>query len=188
MKPSGSINVKASYSLGVDLARMGEDSTVMIVVEQPAFDTMLYVVHIEEINHSKLTNAIGRIRYLDMKFNFNKILIDSTGLGAAVVDVLKEELKFKIEDISFSMQSKESLYGNLKWWMEKGRLKLPSNLNDTIIRKLYYQLLEMRYKFAKNDKNIMIHHPPRGHDDYPDALALACYHFRRNDDYRPTLY
>jgi len=31
--PSGQINLKKNYSLGVDIARMGEDKSVFIVIE-----------------------------------------------------------------------------------------------------------------------------------------------------------
>jgi phage FluMu gp28-like protein len=138
-------------------------------------------VFIDSYKHKALTEAIGRIKYSDYKFNFKRILIDSTGLGAAVSDIIKEDLKFKVEDITFTMKSKQSMFGNLKLQLEKGRLKLPNH------RKLYYQLLDLRYEVSKTG-DLKLHHSKNGHDDFPDALALACYYFRQQSSvYVPTI-
>ena len=182
MPPSGSINNKSTYVLGVDLARLGEDESVFTVIEKPPWEDTLYVVFIDSMKHGKLTQAIARILFLDHKFNFTKILVDSTGLGAAVADVVKQELKYKVEDVTFTMQSKQSMYNNLKYLMERGKIKLPHH------KKLYYQLCDMQYVIAKNNKDIKLHHPPRGHDDYPDSLALAAYYFKNAENtYVPTI-
>jgi len=50
-------------------------------------------------------------------------------------------------------------------------LHLPDN------KKLLYQLIDLRYELKTNG-GLKIHHSERGHDDYPDALAIACLYFR----------
>ena len=160
----------------------GEDATVITVIEKPAYENMLYVVYIEELKHTLLTEAMGRIKFLDSKFNFQKILVDSTGLGAAVVDVLKEDLKQKVVDMYFTNKNKYSMYSHLKLLMEKGKLKIPYN------RKLYYEMMDLQMEFGSKSSEPKLHHSPRGHDDYPDSLALAAYGFKdSNNAYVPTI-
>lgn len=172
MRPVGNIREKSTFVLGVDFARMGEDSTAFIVLEQPAFTDEIFVVYIEETRHKKLTDPIGRVLYLHNKFKFNKIYLDCTGLGAGPVDVLNEKLgSHKIEPITFTNKSKEDMYGNLTILFETKKLKIPNH------KKLIYQLADLRREL-KSDGKIKIHHADRGHDDLPDALALACLHFR----------
>src|SRR3990167_6544277 len=129
-----SIEKNAIYILGVDLARLGEDSSVYIILEKIG-DGPIKVIFIDETQHKLLTDAIGRIKILNNYFNFKKIYIDETGLGAGVVDVLQEELgQNKIEAFTFTNKSKQDMYSNLKILMEQKKLKIPFH------RKLFYQL------------------------------------------------
>ena len=151
---------------------MGKDATVLIVIEKPWYgDENLYVVYVEETQQKPLTDAIGRIKKLNQKFNFKRIICDYTGLGIGAVDSLKEEFGFIVEGISFTIKSKMDLYGNLKILMQKGKLKIPNH------KKLLFELADMRYEVASNEQ-IKLHHSEKGHDDYCDALALAAWYFR----------
>lgn len=171
--PMADVVEKSKYYLGVDFARMGEDSCVMIVIQDKR--GKLYVKDIIELNKKKLTEAVGQIKLLDMKYNFNKVMLDSTGLGAGPGDMLNEELgSWKVECVTFTQKSKQDMYSNLKKVMEQGRLKFP------MVRKMYYELVDLRYEISSSG-NLKIHHPERGHDDYPDALALAVYGMYEED-------
>jgi|TARA_R100001530_G_scaffold62534_2_gene45015 PBSX family phage terminase large subunit len=179
---------KSQYMLGCDLARMGEDSSTFIVVKKPYDKENYEVIKIIETKHKALTDAIGRIQLLDKTFKFDKIFIDSTGLGAGVCDVLKERIGHKVIDYAFTIRSKENIYSNLKAMLEKtkrgidGGLKLPNH------KKMIYQLLDLRYEIYGTG-NLKIHHSERGHDDFPDALALACFGFKIGSfTSRPILY
>jgi phage FluMu gp28-like protein len=102
-------------------------------------------------------------------------MLDSTGLGAGPGDMLSEELgSWKVDCVTFTNQSKQDMYSNLNKVMEQGRLKFPMN------RKMYYELVDLRYEISSSG-NLKIHHPERGHDDYPDALALAVYSMYEED-------
>ena len=50
-------------------------------------------------------------------------------------------------------------------------------------KKLLNQLMDLRYEMLPN-KTVKISHPEgsKYHDDYPDALALACLWFKDNED------
>lgn len=168
MIPLGERHPKSTYVMGVDFARMGSDLSVYIVLEQTMDSDNLYAVYIEEQQHKKLTDAMGRVKILEKYFNFVKIIMDETGLGAGAVDELNETVGWKAEGLRFTIQSKNDIYSNLKKLMAQGRLKIPRH------QKLLYQLSDLRYE-ATSTGMLKIHHGERGHDDYCDALALAAY-------------
>ena len=166
----GSYNPHSIFVLGNDFARMGQDDNVGIVVEQERDE--IRVNWIESSSHKKLTEAVGMIKILNEKYSFVKIYLDETGLGAGPTDMLMEEFgSDRIEGMTFTIQSKMDMYSNLKKMMEQGKLKIPNHT------KLIYQLMDLRYEIVSSGQ-LKLHHSERGHDDYPDALALACMFWR----------
>ena len=120
---------------------------------------------------------------VDNKYNLERLYIDKTGLGEGPADwigvVIGDD---KVEDIRFSTVNKMDMYSNLRAWIQKREmkmvdgvmkevpcLKLPDNKN------LLKEMMELRYEKMPN-KTVKIHHPEGGkyHDDFADALALAC--------------
>ena len=166
------IEPNSEYYLGVDFARMGEDSSVFIVLQHQLNLNRLVVAKIVETKHKLLTDAIGRVIMLNEIFNFKKIYLDETGLGSGPTDILREKFFGRIEPVTFTLKSKQDLYSNLKSLMEQHRILIP---ND---RKLIYELSDLRYELTSTG-DMKIHHSERGHDDYPSALSLACFGFRR---------
>jgi len=167
----GDYNPKSVFVLGTDFARMGEDESVFIVVEED-MRRRIRVNFIDATKHKLMTDAIGRIRILDEKFNFTKIYLDQTGLGSGPTDVLVEWFgSGKVEGMTFTLKSKQDLYSNLKRMMEQGKIKIPNH------KKLLYQLADLRYEVTSSG-DLKIHHSERGHDDYPDALALAVWYWK----------
>lgn len=166
----GHMHEKNEYYLGVDFARMGEDECVFIIIEKKK-GGVLFVNDIIATSKKTLTEAVGTIRMLDEKYKFVKIFLDETGLGAGPTDMLVEYFgSYKVEGMTFTIKSKMDLYSNLKKLMQQGRLKIPNN------KKLLYQLRDLRYELMSSGQ-MKIHHSERGHDDYPDSLALACWAF-----------
>jgi hypothetical protein len=169
------------YYLGVDFARMGQDSSVFCIIRKDLSNGEFSICYLEETKHKLLTDAIGRVRILNERFDFQRIVLDETGLGAGPTDVLREQIGYKIEPLTFTVKSKQDIYSNLKLWMEKGRLKIPSH------KKLIYQLSDLRYEIMSSGQ-FKIHHSERGHDDYSDALALAMWPSKCGDYvYKPTI-
>ena len=177
-KPTGEINNKATYICGLDVARTGADETAVVVLEEIVFSNKKYICYMETLDTPKLTSAIGRIAYLDKFFNFKKIIVDETGLGAGVSDVLKDELGAKVKGITFSTKSKAEMFNNLKIMLQNNSLYLPNhNTNKKHInKKLYYQLLSITQEWSKIGQ-LLLSHPERDHDDLACALALASYYF-----------
>lgn len=171
---------KKEYVLGVDIARMGEDATVYVIIEKEWGEEKYKTVKIFETTHKVITDTTGRIKALDLVYHFKKIIVDMTGLGAGVFDALKEALGAKVEGITFTLKSKQDLYSNLKVLLESGRLKIQNN------KKLIEQLLDLKYEFASTG-DMKIHHSEGGWDDYTDSLCLASWAFRIRRQYHPTI-
>ena len=166
----GEYHPHSLFVLGNDFARMGQDENVAVIVEEQ--NEKLRINWIESSSHKKLTESVGMIKILNGKYNFTKIYLDETGLGAGPTDMLMEEFgSDRIEGMTFTIQSKMDMYSNLKKLMEQGRLKIPKH------NKLIYQLLDLRYEVVSSGQ-LKLHHSDRGHDDYPDALALACWYWK----------
>lgn len=158
---------KAKYWLGVDFARLGEDSSVFVVIEQPPFKKHYRVANIVETRHKKLTDAIGRIKMLDNIYQFEMMYLDETGLGAGPSDVLREELGGRVKPITFTTKSKQDMFSNCKIMLEKDILYIPNH------KKLLYQMADLRYEVMSSGQ-MKIHHSAREKDDYVDGLVLAC--------------
>jgi hypothetical protein len=174
-----------SYYIGADIARLGQDSTCMMVVE--ASEGKGKVVQIIDIPKSKLDVVIERLRQLITFYNPKRVFIDETGLGAGVSDVLSRDYNVpklqqgkavsgfphnpmygdRIVGVRFTIVTKLDMYSNLQVLMNNGIIAYPSH------PKLISQLRDFRYELTTN-QNVKLHHSERGFDDYCDALALSC--------------
>ena len=187
------INSKSEYYLGVDPSRKGNDETAFVIIEQPAFaseEDPIYVVYIETTQKTELTDTIGRVLHLNSIFDFKKIVIDETGLGSGVVDVLKEKIQGGIiEGVTFSRKSKAELFYSLKLLMQQSKIKFPNYLtnNNLNCKKLFYQFLSISQEFSSNSELPKIFHEDNAHDDIVCSLALAVWPFRPAKMHRRSL-
>ena len=173
---------KSLFVMGVDIAGMGEDESVFIVIEQDMHGG-IKVNFITNYEKNKPREVVGMVKILDEKYHFDKVYLDETGAGEGPTDWLKESLsEERVEGIKFSVKSKMDMYSNLKKMMQQGKIKFPNH------KKLIYQLLDLRYEVTSGG-DLKLHHSERGHDDYADALALACLYFKdvEVDDYEPFI-
>lgn len=157
--------------LGVDLASTGGDESVYVCIDDDG-----NVFHIEHTTDKPMTDAMGRIRELDSYYGFNKIMVDSTSLGQGTVDQVQESLGKKVEGFKFTNEKKQSLYNTLKNDLQNEKLAFPyiPGKNDKAGNKMVNQCLELEYSYTSSGK-MRIEHPPGGHDDFSDALALAVW-------------
>jgi len=153
------------YFLGVDVARMGKDETVYSIVEYDGVKCKL--VRLIATQKLPTTDIVGRVKRLHEKWDFSLILIDETGVGGGPADQLKEA-NVPIKLVTFSVNTKNEMYPNLKFMMEHNLLEIYQN------QKLEAQLTDLGYSHTSGGK-FKFSHSERGHDDYPDSLALACY-------------
>ena len=164
---------------------LGKDETALVILEQLPFDVNIFVSYLEIIPTTDLSEVIGRVLFLSKFYKFKKIIIDETGLGGGVVDVLKSKMPGgKVEGIWYTQKSKAEMFTNLKLLMmkQKGGLFLPDylHMNDAIIKKMYYQFLAITQVYKDGDATRLpkISHEQRTHDDLVNAICLAAMYFK----------
>lgn len=169
---SGTVSRETGITfLGADIAGQGDDSSVYVSIDSEG-----NIFNIESKSDAPLTDSMGRIRELDSYYDYNKIMVDATGLGGGVVDQVKEDLGRKVEGFKFTNEKKQSLYNTLKNQLQNEDIQfeyIPGK-NDMAGNKMVNECLELEYSYTSTGK-IRIEHPSGGHDDYPDALALAVW-------------
>lgn len=170
-------NGRSCY-LGVDVARAGRDQTVFCSI-----DGQGNVFDLQSYQSKPLTHAVGKIRHLNDKHAYQKIVVDETGVGGGVFDELKEDLR-NIRGFTFSINSRQSACQQLKKELEgegDSDGKLQPNIafpGDDDGQALAKELKNMDYHMTSGG-NMKIHPPSGGHDDYHDALVLAVNAWRK---------
>ena len=149
------------YSLGVDIARMGEDETAFEIIRKIGKDNYIHT-YSETANKKLTTWTENRIIELDKLYNFKKIYIDAGAgsLGVGIFDHLmqNDQVKRKIVAVNnaqmvikkdsqgnktLQKMIKEDLYDNLKGMMNRGEIRL---LNDD---KVIESLRSVQYEYAR---------------------------------------
>ena len=163
LSPTGFIpsSSRGERFLGVDVARMGGDETVLISLER--YRDRCRMIEMDVNEEARLTETAKRILYSDKKHNYRNIYIDDGGLGAGVFDMLllDEQTRRKVEAINNSSRPlvhderrkkkllKEDLYVNLLRLMEKGNIDLFDDENVLL------SLKSVQYEYT-DDKQIKI--------------------------------
>ncbi len=185
------VHPKKTYVAGVDCAGEGEDESVCVVLEIDHRTDEIKVAEILNLMKNKPRELVQMLIDVDAKYDLEKLYIDKTGLGEGPSDWIAMEIgDNKVEDIRFSTVGKMDMFSNLRMMLTKRR---KVQVGDEIIekpvlvlpkhKKLLSQLMDLRYEKMPN-KTVKISHPEgaKYHDDYPDALALACLYFKNEDN------
>ena len=151
----------ADYFLGVDVARMGEDETVLFSLQR-SNKKKLTQVDMQITTKTLLTDTVRLIKSKDLQYNYKKIYIDDGGMGVGVFDPLLEDsqTKRKVVPINNASRSidmdnrkkkilKEDLYTNLLRLMEQKKITLDED--DRIL----HSLKGIQFEYTK-DKNLRI--------------------------------
>jgi len=159
--------------MGVDIARMGGDETVLVSVDRINKDRLVqFDLTIPE--GQTLTDTARLIIHKDATINHKKIYLDDGGLGVGVYDQLREhqQTKNKVIGINNAKRSleiewgkitprtkrliKEDLYNNLKILMENNKIKL---LDDPRVRQslrsIQYENTEGQLRIYGNYSHIV---------------------------------
>lgn len=159
------------YSIGVDVARYGEDDTCLVCVDEDSGDLM----RVQFFRHFSGPETVRAIEALAAEFKGAHITADSTGHTAYVSDWTS----LAVEDVQFSRR-KERWVGGLRMLLQMGKLRIPnpdtypglSGIDRENIRKLLRQLYEF-VRVVRQNGGIDFRHPPGEHDDGVDGLILA---------------
>lgn len=160
------IPVKAfSYYLSIDPARHGEDETAMMILEKtPNCNQVVKIIEKKGLN---LVEIVNYALYLDRIWDFRRVVVDVTGLGSGVSDMLVDA-GIPVEEVQFTIKSVEDVYMHANKMMTAGDIKFLYNI------KLRKQLSEMKYEYSGNFTRVF--HPDKhAKTDYATAFVLACW-------------
>ncbi len=148
------------YVMGVDLARK-VDYTVIIVMST----VNRKVVYFERFSKVSWQKQIDKISSVAKNYNNARTLIDSTGLGDTIFEML-ERSGTNIEGYTITQNSKKALIDKLSIDIERGNIVLPDI--DELLNELY------AFSYTTTKSGAIIYEAPTGyHDDCVIALALA---------------
>ena len=147
-----SVNPDAPIIWGLDVARFGSDSSVLCKRQANiVIDTQRW----RNLDLMQLTGAVvAQYEACEFKERPVEILVDSIGLGAGVVDRLRE-LKLPARGINVSespamgatyLNLRAELWHKLKAWLEKRDCKIPKDED------LIAELATVRYTFTSNGR------------------------------------
>lgn len=124
-------DLSAPIVIGVDPARFGADATVIAVRQGRD------IVEIRRHRGDDTMETVGRIIEAIEQYSPALVVIDEGGLGAGVVDRLKEQ-RYKVRGVNFGSKSKNPLmYGNKRaemWGAMKDWLKDAAIPNDRYLK------------------------------------------------------
>ena len=171
----------ARKSVGCDVARFGEDETVIFKSVGNTYELA------EHVNKQPTNETAGRLIRVAKDSDSEFVAVDDTGVGGGVTDMLREQ-GMSVVPVNFGAAAEDSeRFANLKaeiFWclredFEKSRISIP---NDTV---LINQLASIKYAMtskgqikieSKDDaKKRGLRSPDRA-----DALAICHYAKRAN--------
>ena len=194
----GQPHPKKKYVAGVDCAGEGEDRSVCVVLEIDPIKQENRIIEILSLDKNKPRQLVQMLIEVDEKYDLERLYIDKTGLGEGPSDWIGMEIGYdKVEDIRFSTVGKMDMFSNLRAWIQKRKMKMVHGVMTEVPclmlpddKMLLREMTELRYEKMPN-KTVKIHHPEGGkfHDDYPDALALACLWLKEEEteEYEPFI-
>ena len=143
--------VDGKYVLGVDIARYGDDDTVLAHKRGNAITKLEY-------HHGlslERTAALVRSRIVDTPIDARNVMIDAVGLGAGVVDILRAD-GFRVREVISGAKAIESrgdtfTFKNLRsqmWWVTREALRLGQVCFEIDDPRLREDLTAPRYKIT----------------------------------------
>lgn len=148
----------------VDVARYGDDSSVLTLKQGNR------IYGIQEWQGKSITELADLVSNEVMNNSIVKLVVDGSGLGAGLVDVLKQKIgnicdiiefngAFKANDTRYANARAETLY-QLKDWMQTGQI--PNN------SRLVSELISIEYKFSPNNATLI-----EKKEDYKKRMGVS---------------
>jgi phage terminase large subunit len=142
------LDTKEPIIYGVDVARFGDDRTVLIKRQGNV------VVEVKSWSGADLMETVGRVVHEAQVDKPASICVDSIGLGAGVADRLREQ-SFNVLDVNVSESSamnpqaarlRDELWISVRDWLNQRTCKLPKNED------LRAELCSPTYNFTSTGK------------------------------------
>ena len=169
---------RVSYSMGIDVAGEGKDSTVFII---GAYDDMhhYYGKECVELGNTTMRQVAEKARELYLKYDGQiDVYADQTGLGLGAVENMME-YNIPVVGVTFSSEEKIRMYNDLVKLFEDKTIHLGNMTGDNM--KLIYQLSYLKKEQNEYKRSRIV---TEAHDDYPDALALSCRPLGRGETWK----
>lgn len=157
------------YAMGVDFAKY-HDSYVAIVVKREE-NGLIRLAHIYEEKKRDYSETVAKTIEIAKRFKCAYVYCDSTGVGEPNVETIRDGLRgiSRVEGINMtSIQKQNDMYANVSRLLGEGLLKIP-----TTARELITQLSHVLRTVTPQGRP-KIEAAEGKHDDFPDALSLAC--------------
>jgi len=153
------------YYGGCDFGKLQDYSVVSVLRREGESLHLIYLCEFQI--GTPYTDVIAHLSRANLRFKFQKVLVDQTGVGEPVIEELRN-LGVPVEGLTFTIKTKEELLTTLKIAMEQKRLRIPYH------RRLFEQINEQQYTYSKSG-HLQFSHPEGSHDDMLWSLALATY-------------
>ena len=161
--------------MGVDVARFGNDKTVIIIRHGPK------VIYIDELRKSDIVNTTGAVVTAALKYKLKDIIVDEIGVGAGVLDNLKADKRFNAQGLNGSnspsnnekyLNLRAEVFDGLRQRFADGDISIP---NDP---ELISQMASLTYKYNARgqlqlESKDQIRSTGRQSPDKADAIAIA---------------
>ena len=175
--PDGEVTLRL---VGVDLAAMGRDLTVLVDMEQ--IGDFFNIKNILSWGKTEMAESAGKIiNYMEQN-GITKANVDDTGIGGLASLLREHNDEWHVQGINFGagairpncMNMKAEIYYNLRKVFEDNKIRIPNHGT------LKQQLNNLQMEFTSNGK-IKINDGQSKSPDFADALALACYVRRHSE-------
>jgi len=160
------ISKHGPYYMGLDVAK-SDDYTVAYVIDA----TTRGIVARYRVNRLQYTEVGKAVEALYNSYKCTAIMLDTTGVGEAVADMLREK-KLPVIPFVFTQKSKQELIATLQREIEHKRVAFP--VED---QQLFRELKAFAATVSTSN-NVQYSAPAGYHDDCVIAAALAVYCIR----------
>jgi len=164
------------FVAGIDFARMGNDSTCIVVRNS------YRIVEVVNLHHADTNEIVSVYRRLDNKYHFENTYLDATGgYDIGFYDTLKDQ--YNLTEVNFASKSPDQNCNNARTFMYNNLANAIKNgfYVDTVKYKDIYDAIKAtsyiinnqgkKALLPKEEVKLVIGHSP----DALDALALSFY-------------
>lgn len=160
------------YDLGVDTSGKGKDETVLMTFGITP-DGVAYAVDAYTEMTTDQTLLAGKIDGLDRRYHYRNIIVDSTGMGDALIDILRQRNQsLPVVPVNFK-QDKTDIYVNLSLHFVERTVNL--SLLEARHRDKTADQLSYMYWYYGEYKDQAPKARTEHADDYADAAALGVW-------------
>ena len=166
--------------IGVDVARFGDDSTVIVCRQERR------IVSIDAVHGNDTMQVVGKIREVADRYVKHDIYVDEIGMGSGVVDRLGE-LRYNVHGVNVGSKPDDDERFVIKrdeiWWAARESLN-PTNPAAVCLpekaQELEADLTAMKWT-VQSDKKIAVEKKDKTKErlgrstDYGDAYCLAVF-------------